>query len=187
MTLYVLNFRDMLPETATVINTTSRSKTWSRNLSPMIVGPVWANGILCQNVENAWQYSKVFPEHVDEYSNPTQEYYTWRNKGYESRWAQRYPMGKNKKPLCTWWDGQKLSYLDAKASVYIPLYVTSVLNTDAYKQLVHLYNSSQDLVLLDFDAYDHRSMGLSWEQVLANENKKFGHAFVLAMMLEGLL
>ena len=85
--IYILNFRDSVPFGHKIINTTSNSRDFGRGLSPMLVGPVEANGITCKNVENAWQYSKVYYEHVDQYMEPTQQYYTWRNNGYQDRKA----------------------------------------------------------------------------------------------------
>lgn len=97
--IYVLNFREKIPENHISINTTSRSTTWSKGLSPMIVGSVYANGIKCVNVENAWQFSKVYNEHIDEFNEPTSDYFAWRDRGYKSNWAERYPMGKGRIPL----------------------------------------------------------------------------------------
>jgi hypothetical protein len=45
----------------------------------------------------------------------------------------------------------------------------------------------QDLVLVDFDAYDHRALGYSWADVMNDPERKMGHGFVLAMMIEGVL
>lgn len=36
----------------------------------------------------------------------------------------------------------------------------------------------------DFDGYDHKSLGMTLEQVFYNTNEKMGHGFVLAMMLQ---
>ncbi len=187
MTVYVLNYREPKPNDVKVIDTTTRSKTWSRALSPMLVGPVWANGIKCENVENAWQFSKVYDEHIDQNNNPTLKYYEWRSHGYKSTWAYRYPMGKGKKPLYSWWDKQKLDYVTARKLIYVPLYAAAVKQTEEYKKLCDLYKTEQKLILLDFDAYDHRKLGMNWNDVLNAANKKMGHAFVLAMLLEGVL
>jgi hypothetical protein len=44
-----------------------------------------------------------------------------------------------------------------------------------------------DIVLQDFDAYDHRALGYSWDDVINDPDRKMGHGFVLAMMIEGVL
>lgn len=44
------------------VNTTSRTKEeWSMGLSPFFLGPIpmWGDLGFAQNLENAWQYSKV--------------------------------------------------------------------------------------------------------------------------------
>jgi hypothetical protein len=45
----------------------------------------------------------------------------------------------------------------------------------------------QGLIIRDYDAYDHRALGYSWDDVMNDPNRKMGHGFVLAMMLEGVL
>ena len=185
--IYILNFRDSVPFGHKIINTTSNSRDFGRGLSPMLVGPVEANGITCKNVENAWQYSKVYYEHVDQYMEPTQQYYTWRNNGYQKNFADRYPMGKGRVPLYSHWEGRKLSYIDARVEIYIPLYASAVVKTDAFKKLQKLYKKTQDIVLLDYDAYNHRDLCLTWEEVISDPKRKMGHAFILAMLLENVI
>lgn len=187
MTVHVLNFREKPPEGVPIINTTTRSKTWSRNLSPMLIGPVEANGTKCLNVENAWQFSKVYKDQVDEQGNPTSSYFKWRNLGYKDSWAHRYPKGKGKIPLYSWWNGSKLDYIEARKKIYIPLYASAVLHEESMIKLVDEYQKYGELVLRDFDAYDHRKLGMTWEDVINNPQRKMGHAFVLAMLLEGVL
>jgi hypothetical protein len=92
-------------------------------------------------------------------------------------------MGKGAVPEYSYWDGKKLSYIDARRAIYAPLYANAVEKTIAYKRLQELYKESGELWLWDFDAYDHRAENLSYKEVLMNEKKKMGHAFVLAMML----
>jgi hypothetical protein len=184
--IYVLNLRDResIPFGYKVINTTDTSKSFGRGLSPMFVGPVKANGIICKNVENAWQYSKVYYEHVDQYMEPKEEYFKWRNNGYRKKKADRYPMGKGRVPLYYYWEGKKLTQIEARVQIYIPLYANAVVKTDAFKKLKKLYEKTQHIVLLDYDSYNHRDLGLTWEEVINDPKRKMGHAFVLAMLLE---
>lgn len=64
--IYVIGYRDKTPEGSLIINTTSRSKNWSRGLSPFFLNPGNLYGeYSAKNVENAWQYSKVYKEHLD--------------------------------------------------------------------------------------------------------------------------
>lgn len=183
--IHLVNFRTKLPEGTPVINTTSRSNTWSRGLSPFFLGPVpLYDGTFALNMENAWQYAKVYPHQVDEEGNPTADYFTWARSGWEKNYADRYPMGRGAKPLYSWWDGKKLSYVDARKAIYAPLYAQAVEKTTAYNTLVQWYEQQGEIWLWDFDAYDHHKLNMSYKDVLLNEKKKMGHAFVLAMMLD---
>lgn len=136
-------------------------------------------------MENGWQYSKVYEEFTNEEGNPTEEYYHWAEKGFKSTYANRYPMGKGKKPLYSIWDGEKYSYVEARRKIYIPLYAKTVVKTKAYKQLKEMYDRGEDLVLWDFDGYDYEKLGMNLDEVINCPIKKMGHAFVLVMLLTG--
>ncbi len=102
----------------TVINTTSRSTTWSKGLSPFFCGPCDLYDIYnSKNVENAWQYAKVYAQHVDADQNPTESYFLWAQGGWNKKIADRYPMGKGAKPLYSYWNGEKLPYIDARKKI----------------------------------------------------------------------
>jgi hypothetical protein len=116
------------------VNVTSRtSEPWSRALSPFYAGPCEMHGgkYVSNFMENAWQFSKVFPGYAklslsffivrnDIYfsrcrryedkatGNPSDKYWEWAKKGWESPKPIRFPMGKGKKPLYCWYNNQKL-------------------------------------------------------------------------------
>ena len=102
--------------------------------------------------------------------------------------AHRYPMGKGAIPLFSYWNGEKLTYVEARKKIYIPLYYKAVKDTEAFDILKQKYDDlkaqEKDLYLVDFDAYRHKKMDMSYKEVVNCENRKMGHAFVLAMMLE---
>ena len=178
--------RFSIPENSIIINTTSRSNSWSRGLSPFILpGGYLYKNYYASNVENAWQASKVYEEFVDENKNPKSEYFEWANKIWKSNYAFRYPMGRGKKPLYSYWDGEKLSYIDARIKIYIPIYSRAVIVSDAFKTLTDIYeNERRDIYLIDFDGYNHIKLKKSLEEVISNPNKKMGHAFVLYGLLK---
>lgn len=168
------------------ISTVSRAHGWNQGLSPFILGPcplydIWVS----KNMENAWQYAKVYATHADANGDPTDAYWTWAQYGWNKDRADRYPMGRGAKPLYSWWDGQKLGYIEARKKIYAPLYSRAVEPTEAFKTLKEMYDRGDDLWLWDFDGYDHQALGMTFDDVLNCETKKMGHAFVLAMMLEG--
>lgn len=170
-----------------IVNTTSKSETsWERDLSPFHLGPcpMWGMHV-SHNVENAWQFSKVYAEYADKNGNPTEAYWDWAEAGWQDRKAHRYPMGKGAKPLYSLWDGGKLGYIEARKRIYAPLYEEAVRRTVGFEMLTRLLceSSTKEIVLRDYDGYDYRKLGMSLTDVLNNPNKKMGHAFVLAAIL----
>lgn len=179
MTVYVLP-----PHTHTplpVFDVTTHGSAY-RPLSPMLLGPVMLyGGYWSRTMENAWQYAKLYQEHAH-------DYWTWAQAGWDNPHAVRYPLGKGARPLHTLWAGDKLDYTAARKRVYIPLYAQAV----RFGQLNLFLNlraetRCQDIAIRDFDAYDHRALGYSWDDVINDPDRKMGHGFVLAMMIEGFL
>jgi len=156
-------------------------------LSPFFLGPVplyeGAGLKVATNVENAWQYAKVYPCHVDKEDNPTEAYFEWAREGWRTRRAVRYPMGRGAIPLYSWWAGEKLSYIEARKKIYVPCYSRAVINTPAFAKLKALYDEHGEVTLWDFDGYDYHRLGYSLKDVLNDPDQKMGHAFVLAMLL----
>jgi hypothetical protein len=135
-------------------------------------------------MENAWQFSKVYPEHVTECGLLTSKYWDWAKKGWSDTWAHRYPMGKGAIPLFSYWDGERLGYIDARKKIYAPLYANAVVKTKAYERLCELYKERGTITLFDFDGYDHHKLNMTLKDVINNPDRKMGHAFVLAMLLQ---
>ena len=185
--IHIFGPHNRAPEGMQVINVTSRSREdWSRTLSPFFLGPVELyDDHVAVRMENAWQFSKVYPQHVDAHGEPTEQYWKWARLGWQSSWAHRYPMGRGAKPLYSWWGGEKLTYVQARRKIYIPLYAQCVRKTEAWQRLQQMYQEQTSLAFWDFDGYDRGAM--TWEQVMDCETKKTGHALVLGMMLEGVV
>jgi hypothetical protein len=182
MPVHIVNPRHK--KTSDLIDTTSRSLNWSRGLSPFVLGPVdLPDGQEARNVENAWQYSKVYEQHVGEDGNPSLEWHHWSSEGFRAAKADRYPMGKGKRPAYSWWDGQKYGYIDARKKIYVPTYAKAVLKSSAFKKLKEIYNAQGDIWLWDFDGYDYEKEGMSLLDVLDCDTRKMGHCFVLALLL----
>lgn len=180
----VIGMRDEL-DGDIVLNTTSQSSDWGQAFSPFFLGPVSTyDGRTAQNVENAWQFSKVYRNHVDMRGEPTYDWFDWRTKGWQMARAQRYPMGKVLKPLFSYWDGKKYGYVEARKHIYAPVYSKAVIQTSEFEHLKELYKQGKQIVLRDFDGYDHIQLGHSLKEVINNPYKKMGHAFVLAMLLQ---
>lgn len=177
--------KDKIPDNATLIYVVSRASGWSRGLSPFFLGPCELyNGMIAKNVENAWQYSKVYKCHMDELNNPTKEYWKWAKSGWANNRAQRYPMGKGVKPEYSLWNGNKLGYIAARKHIYVPLYSRAVRKSNAYAKLRELCLREELVYLWDFDGFDNEKLGMSLKDVLNDPTRTMGHAFILARMLE---
>lgn len=171
-----------------MVNTTSRSTTWSKSLSPFFLGPVdLYDGKVSQNVENAWQFSKVYYNHVNSNEDPTEDYFKWAKRGWDDTYAHRYPMGKGSIPLYSYWDGKKLDYIQARKEIYIPVYAEAVKKSHAFSILQKMTFEPVDLYLWDFDGYNHKALNLTYDEVINDPKRKMGHGFVLAMLLDGFI
>jgi hypothetical protein len=185
----VITFNFKTPENAIVVNTTSRSDNWSRGLSPFFCGPCdLYHGYVSRNVENGWQYSKVYEYYTDN-GEPGERYFKWAKEGWDKERADRYPMGKGVIPLYSYWAGEKLDYIEARKKIYIPLYQKAVRKAQAFDKLCRIHDQAlqdnQVLYLQDFDAHNLEPGSFKYEDLWNNDQIKIGHAYVLAMMLEG--
>lgn len=165
----------------TTIDTTSSSGQY-KDLSPFILPAPPA-----RRFENLWQYSKVYKWQLNSEGEPDEAWHRWREHGFNLSGAVRYPMGKGAIPEYSYWNGGKIGYIEARKRIYAPIYAENVIKTDGYKFLEVLYGDKRNIVLLDYDAYDHQELGMSLVDVINNPERKMGHAFVLIMMLTGML
>lgn len=183
--IYILGPRDKNKPDCTVVNVTSGSKDFGKRLSPFFLGPVRLyDKFTSKNVENAWQFSKVYKKFVDKNNDPIKSYFDWAQKGWMDSYAHRYPMGKGAIPLYSFWNGEKLDYISARKQIYLPLYWIAAYDTYAFHYLCELYAKHGKIALWDFDGYDYIRSDMSLEDVLNEPKRKMGHAFVLAMMLK---
>jgi hypothetical protein len=185
MQIHVIGPRDRnaYPGVAT-INTTSHSTAqWTTGLSPFFLGPVpLYDGRRAKVMENAWQFAKVYPQHVGAGGEILPAYWQWAQNGWERSSAVRYPMGKGAKPRFLLWGEERLGYIDARKRVYFTLYRDAVREQPAFRKLQELA-AGQEIALWDFDGYDHERQGMSLADCLHYDARPMGHAFVLKMML----
>lgn len=170
-----------------LVDTTASSDNWSRELSPFRLGPIVTPKGTALRLENLWQFTKVYEEHIEENGEPNKQWYQWKKEGFDSFKAQRYPMGRDAIPEYFWWNKQKLSLVEARKKIYIPHYENAVLKTRAWKELCHIYEKAKKrdkpFVLLDFDGYDHLTLHMTFDDVVNDKDKPFSHSFVLYKML----
>lgn len=187
--IYVCGPRDQrapLPPGTVVISTVSKSDEPWRQLSPFTLGPIpLYRGYVARNLENAWQFAKMYACHAGPDGEPTPAYWRWAKQGWADHFAHRYPMGKGAKPLYSLWNGDRLGYIDARRRIYAPLYAAAVRQTEAYARLQQLVAAGSDIGLFDFDGYRADLLPMTMGDVVLNDRRPMGHAFVLKMMLDG--
>ena len=92
------------------VNCTTSADDDGKRLSPFYLGPCQLyEGYRSEKLENAWQYSKLYSQHVDTNGKPTAEYFKWAKEGWTAWKAERYPFGKSVDSKLHWWDGHMLS------------------------------------------------------------------------------
>lgn len=185
-----LRKRDQSDANGLYIFCSVRGSEYEQTLSPMYLGPCRLYGnFTAKNMENAWQYSKVYSQHVGTDGNPNEEYFRWAQAGWASSRAVRYPMGRENRrtEAYHWWEAQRLGKIDARKRIYVTLYAEQVVKEPYFRQLKEVWEEDIQpdpectLYLMDFDAYEYGRMSLT--EVLNNPAKSMGHGFVLAMLL----
>lgn len=193
--IIVYSNHDLLPDNCILVNATSRSKEeWSKALSPFFLGPCpLYDGTESLNMENAWQFSKVYHAQLtnpeDPTSQPSPAYFKWARDGWNDPKPRRWPMGPGARPAYSYWDKKHMGYVEARISIYCPLYAGLVKKTEAWQRLKNLYAKAQKegkiLAIHDFDGHNSlETFEGDYEKILYNHSMKMGHGFVLAMMLE---
>lgn len=170
------------------VDVTSHGSGPFQQLSPFFLGPLPLYGEYhSEKMENAWQYAKLFPSMADEEGNPLPTYWDWAQAGWKSKVANRYPLGKGVRPLCHFWEGEKLGFVEARKRIYVPGYVRCAEETKAYTILYEKYQKGIPLCLLDFDGYNIWNESAKRELTageIVSSPKTLGHAYVLKFMLE---
>ena len=184
--LRVCHMFTKLPEDAVVVNVCSNSPaSWSSRFSPFLLGPVdfgFAR-LRSLNVENGWQYSKVYKDFVADDGLPSSEYFVWARKGFANPQAIRFPMGKGAVPEYSWWAGEKLGYIDARKRIYGPLYLQA-LTRYAMEAVEKLFDLTQQHEVVWLRDWDGRVTEESFSEVLNNPQRKAGHAFFLKAWMD---
>ncbi len=184
-----ISFKHSIPDNAIVLDVTSRSNSWAKAFSPFLLGPIELyNGYKASNLENGYQFTKVFRNYSTTEGFPSDKYFEWAQNGWNNPKPIKYPEGAWSEPLYHWWDGKKLSRLEAQNQIFLPLYKKAIIQTEAFSKLKELYETSeQDIYLQDFEGFLHKDLGLTWKEVINNPDRPVGQGFALCMILEGFL
>ncbi|CAB4196896.1 hypothetical protein UFOVP1290_416 [uncultured Caudovirales phage] len=187
--IYAVSFKHSIPENTISIDVTSRSNNWGKYFSPFNLGPIdLYGGHWSYNLENGFQFSRVYPEFSTVDGVPSKHYWEWAQNGWHNPKPIKYPLGAWNKHLYHWWDGKKLSNIEAQNNIFLSLYKKNIIKTSSFSRLKELYEKSdKDIYLIDFEGYNHRLLDQNWDQVINNPDRPVGQAFALCMILEGYL
>ncbi len=168
----------------------SPSKDW-RTLSPMLLGPIEyqfheigdekETHLFATNLENLWQFSKVWPGEEDAKTKlPSRIFFTRRQQGWLDKKAHRRV--KPGAPLYSYFKGEKLNYLEARRKIYCPLYASLVEKTPASQKLYKMvHEQGQNIQTLGYDGYAFS--GKTLRECFLDTSRPFGHELVLVCLL----
>ena len=136
--------------------------------------------------------------------NPTEEWWAFAKAGWSCpQFSPGHPDFKRYKgilrhPVCrppkaqekisptfVWWNGERLSYLEGRQKVYGKLYTEMIVHTAAFRELKSRYDAGENISLFDFDGTDHVGLGRTFEELMNDPGRPFGHGLLLVMLLEG--
>jgi len=167
------------------INVCSSAHGIWKELSPMNLGPIESGGVKAQNLENLWQFSKVWQGEVNNKGEIVKEFFERRAKGFKDkkghRWVKKGTGINRNIPLFSYWNGERLLYLEARKKIYCPLYAEYVVKTKAYKELEKMINDGYNVQIIGYDGYDFG--GKQLRECFNDISVPFGHELVLACVL----
>lgn len=150
-------------------------------------------------MENIWQFSKLYknvpkskqiysryqpftiwehPEenHLDSDNHITKNYWQWRRKGMNNKYAVRYPVGYHYRHQCMFSILCKtpdpdptpeevsqssykcLDYVQSRKYIYVPLYLKLVQEQDQFKELKKRLANGENLLILEVDGPHQESV-----------------------------
>lgn len=194
MEVIPLYYNNQKPDDCLAFNVTSWTEHWSGKLSPYDIGPVnICKEINSLNLENAFQYSKLYSIHAEN-NLPTLDWWLWAQEGWNKKQAIHYPMGREAKDLGfvkvldytkNSFDYELISHNEARNTFFVTNYAKLVSKTKEYQRLKEIANTTDKVIyLLDFEGYPY--VPQNYQEVL-NSDKPFGQGMVLSWLLLGIL
>lgn len=163
-----------------------------RELSPMTLGPIHTNETnfpICQNLENFWQFSKCFPQDLEDDNSIGKQYHDSKMKGYLDKTPHRHKYKRGMKPLFTiFYDKDvlhKYQYIESR-KFYCNHYEFLARKESKYKLLLEKLNTT-NLLIKGYDGCSIDSSANNLQEILnsqyLNSKQIFGHEKVLFTML----
>lgn len=91
------------------------------------------------------------------------EYFQWRKKCMNSKYAVRYPIGFNNRHKCLFAlkneeDGELLDYIEARKEIYLPLYIELVKDKPQFRKLQKYLEDGINLLIIEVDGPHEESL-----------------------------
>ena len=161
-------------------------------------------------------WSHPAERHVGTNGILTKEYWSWREKGFNNKESVRYPVGFQHRTKCLYTikedkheynpeTSKKLSYIEARKAIYMPVYNELARKTYRFKELKKLLKEGKNLLIIEVDGPHEESMDYykkeygvdddfiqdstilvnkeNMEIMLNDEKHAFGHGYCLAIAL----
>lgn len=169
-------------------------------LGPINVKSLVGASVRVHNIENLWQFSKVYESDIDhDTEEPSADWVARRDKGWADPQGYLSVMKKEDviggkgddddtpviKPRFFMWGNTQLSFLKARRSIFCRAYASLVVKTEGYRKLVAMIQKGINIQILSDTGYDYAGQGRTLYQCLNDPNQVFGHEFVLAGLLTG--
>lgn len=176
---------------------------------------VWAKVPKTNIPKSRWDKTVIW-EHpaedfLDEKGEPNKKYWQWRKKLLASPYAVRYPAGfanrKNTLYSLEKEGGEKLSYIQARKKIYLPVYTELAKKQKEFTELKERLDAGENLMIIEVDGPKQESLQYyrgnyknipeDWierdsiqatkenmEIMLNDEKHPFGHGYCLAAALQ---
>lgn len=154
------------------------------SLSPMKLGTINGEAL---NLENWWQFSKVYPFEADEQGSPSPLYFENRKRGFSDPIPHRHKYdrkilashGNVNKPLYSLFGDKRYSYVQARY-FYCHNYEVMAKKEESFYHLQDLLQQGYNLQICGYDGYEVKEdLYLHY----LDESKPFGHELVLYTLL----
>lgn len=138
------------------------------------------NGMVSKNMHNAWHYSQVYENTIDENGEPSTKYFEWALNGWNQT---KFGKPQNSKVKYHYWGGKKIDVISARKQIYTPIYIKNIIKTQSFKQLQELYSiDDYNLYFVGLDVYLENEQ-FTLTQLINNTTIPWSHLYCLKMLL----
>jgi hypothetical protein len=157
------------------------------SLSPMKLGPVIHNQKdlpVALNIENFYQFNKVYPCEVDKTGNPTKEFRKRQTEGYNDPIAHRHKFNNKIRPLYSVYKTRRgkekrFTYVQSRY-FYCCVYELLAKKEKDYKTLAKFLKKGINIMICGYDAYEvTKNLYEHYIDIV----RPFGHELVLYTLL----